>query len=107
MNKREHSRRTKAALRAAKARGTVLGANGAVLAKRHKEAALARAQAHAPLIRQLRAEGLSVRKVAAVLNECGIPSPGGGKWHTSSAHKLLCRIEGNTSILDRLIGWIR
>ena len=91
------SERTKAALRAAKARGTQLGSHGAVLAARHRKAAKAQAMTYAPLVRLLRADGLmSTRQLAEALNERGIASPGGGRWHPSSAHKLIHRLSAET-----------
>jgi DNA invertase Pin-like site-specific DNA recombinase len=87
------SARTKAALAAAQARGTVLGANGQQLARQHKAAALERAQALGPTVRDLRAKGFGIRKVADELNRLSIPSPGGTKWHPTSAAKLIKRLE--------------
>jgi DNA invertase Pin-like site-specific DNA recombinase len=86
------SERTKAALAAAKSRGTKLGANGAALAEANKQAAIARLADTAPRLAALRAEGLSVRRIAAVLNEEGVPSPGGGAWHVANVHRALQRL---------------
>jgi DNA invertase Pin-like site-specific DNA recombinase len=90
------SERTKAALSALKARlkdrGERLGAPAYVYA-RVKAAALERAQALAPDVRDMRAKGFSIRKVADELNRRSIPSPGGTKWHPTSAARLVKRIE--------------
>jgi DNA invertase Pin-like site-specific DNA recombinase len=88
----EHERamiaqRTKAALAAAKARGTRLGNPRPDMA-----AARAVAQGNAarfraairPQIRALQAEGLSFRGIAAELNARGLSAPRGGIWHAAS-----------------------
>lgn len=87
------SQRTKAALAAAKARGTKLGAHGKVLAKQNKQAALERLSPIAERLIDLRREGLSIRAMAAQLNQEGTPSPSGGKWHPANLHRALRRIE--------------
>jgi DNA invertase Pin-like site-specific DNA recombinase len=90
---RRISDRTKAALAAAKARGTRLGVHGRELARLHKAAAVERAAPLASIVRDLRAKGVSVRGLAAKLNSLGYPSPGGAKWHPTSAARLAKRIE--------------
>lgn len=95
------SQRTKAALAAAKARGTVLGANGRTLAARHKAEALDRVAPIAGRLRALRAEGLSLRKIADRLNGEGIPSPGGASWGAVNVQRTLARIgsgDGNEAM---------
>lgn len=42
------------------------------------------------LIRSLRRDGLSIRKIAARLNESAVPTAHGGRWHASTIQKLLC-----------------
>ncbi len=86
------SQRTKAALAAAKARGTVLGRNGRKLAKKNKTEARARLKPIAGRLTAMRDDGKSIRQMVAELNEDGIPSPGGGKWHTTSLHRALHRL---------------
>jgi DNA invertase Pin-like site-specific DNA recombinase len=93
----EHERetisdRTKAALAAAKARGQVLGANGRVLAEQHKADALVRVAPVADRLRALRADGLSLRRIADTLNGEGIPSPGGASWGAVNVQRSLARI---------------
>ena len=89
------SERTKAALAAAKTRGVKLGnPNGAAHLREGCKAAAAkaavvrqgiarvRAAAVAPLLTQLKAEGVSgATATAAELNRRGVPSPGGGMWY--------------------------
>lgn len=86
------SQRTKAALAAAKARGTKLGRNGKVLAKRNKAEAKARLKPIAGRLQAMRDEGMSIRQIVVELNEEGVPSPGGGKWHPTSLHRALQRL---------------
>lgn len=93
----EHERemisdRTKAALAAAKAQGRVLGANGRVLAEQHKADALVRVAPVADRLRALRADGLSLRRIADTLNGEGIPSPGGASWGAVNVQRSLARI---------------
>lgn len=104
----EHERamiaeRTKAALQAAKARGTALGwANPA----RHEDqrratrtgAALRRAQAdrHAthvrPIVREVQAADITTLSgIAAALNARGVRTARGGAWHASTVRNLLAR----------------
>lgn len=89
--------RTKAALQAAKARGTVLGTNGKLLARKYRSEALGRASGLADKVRALQATHPTVRALAEALNERGVPTPRGGQWHASSVHRLLRRIEETRS----------
>lgn len=97
------SERTKAALAAAKRRGTKLGgyrAGAKLTAKARQmgckavaERADARAADIAPTISKLRAAGVtSLRAIAAALNERGIPTPRGGQWQAGSVSQLLARL---------------
>jgi DNA invertase Pin-like site-specific DNA recombinase len=87
------SGRTKDALRAAKARGTVLGRHGReVLAPRNRAAADDRARALAETVGTLKAEGNGVREIATALNARGVPTPRGGRWHATSVQRLLKRL---------------
>lgn len=88
------SQRTKAALAAAKARGTVLGKHGRELARQHRDAAQKRAQELAPAVRDLLLAGYGARRLAAELNARQVPTPtGGGRWHPTSAARLAKRLE--------------
>ncbi len=104
------SRRTKEALSAAKARGTKLGnPNGAAALRRAGKggAPLRRAVSHnadafaaglAPVIDDLRSRGVtSLRAIAAELNERGILTRRGARWHVSNVSNLLRRIERATA----------
>jgi DNA invertase Pin-like site-specific DNA recombinase len=95
------SARTKAALAAAKARGTGLGgfrgyqpshqdrAKG-VEARRTK--AMAKGALLAPTIAALRAAGItSLGGIAKALNEKGITTDRGGQWHPTSVARLLAQ----------------
>ena len=86
------SQRTKAALQAAKARGTILGRNGAVLGARNKALAKERLQPLASRLTALRREGLTMRAMVAALNDSEVTSPGGGKWHLTNLHRALKRL---------------
>jgi DNA invertase Pin-like site-specific DNA recombinase len=95
------SARTKAALAAAKARGTKLGGYrwdiSQVAAKGTAESAKARTAKASkraadllPMIEDIKAGGAtSLRAIARVLNERGIASPSGGQWHANSVRRLL------------------
>jgi DNA invertase Pin-like site-specific DNA recombinase len=97
---------TRKALAAAKARGAALGnPNGAAALRRTakgNEAAVAAIQAKAndragdlsSIVADIRAAGAaSLPAIAAELNERGIVTPRGGKWHPSSVRNLLTRLE--------------
>lgn len=92
--------RTKAALRAAKARGAKLGApKGKLVIARHQALLGIRTAAdrHAsnvlPLIREIMVAGItSLRKVADVLNARGINTARGGKWHAGTVQNLIDRV---------------
>ena len=88
------SKRTREALAAAKARGQRLGAYGAdVLAPRHRAEAAERALALAPVLGVLRAEGATtVRALVDGLNARGVAGPNGGRWHVSTLHRVLARL---------------
>lgn len=90
------SRRTKDALAAAKARGTVLGRNGAVLAKQRKAEACERLEPLAGRLLAMRSEGLSIRQMVAELNDAGVGSPAGGRWHSTNLHRALKRLQSGT-----------
>ncbi|MFK4794794.1 recombinase family protein [Sphingobium sp. ZW T5_29] len=87
------SQRTKAALKASKERGTELGKHGKVLAGQNKADALQRASTVAPELLEMRASGMSMRKIVETMNERGVPSPTGGKWHLTSLHRVMGRLE--------------
>ncbi len=84
--------RTKAALAAAKARGQVLGANGKVLAAKHKAEASARVAPLAEALTAYRAQGLALRAIAERLNADTVPSPGGGQWYAANVQRALQRV---------------
>lgn len=97
------SERTKAALAAAKKRGTVLGGfRGKVPTARHRKLAVEtvqrladdRAADLAPTIRELQATGAtSLRAIAAGLNDRGIPTARGqGTWTAVQVQRVLQRI---------------
>ena len=87
------SERTKAALKAAKARGVRLGRHGAeILAPRFKEEARQRAMELEPVITELKAQGLSLAKIAVELNKRKMATPRGGKWDHSSVGNVLQRL---------------
>jgi DNA invertase Pin-like site-specific DNA recombinase len=95
------SARTKAALAAAKARGTQLGgmrwnsskiaSKGRIAsAKARQGAAQKRANDLLPMIEAIQAEGAqSLRQIAAVLNERSIPTPRGGSWSAMQVQRVM------------------
>jgi DNA invertase Pin-like site-specific DNA recombinase len=98
------SDRTKAALAAAKARGVKLGnPNGAAPLLRAgrgnadavravQAQAAERAREYAEIIEDIQASGVaSLAGIARELNERGIVTPRGGRWHASSVKNLLAR----------------
>lgn len=95
------SDRTKAALKAAKARGVQLGGNrGAVITAEARarsveartEAAGRRATDLLPIIAEIQAAGAgSLREIAAALNARGIPTARGGEWQAVQVQRVLAR----------------
>jgi DNA invertase Pin-like site-specific DNA recombinase len=73
--------RTKAALAAAKSRGVVLGARPSIDPE---------VQA---LISELRDAGLGARRIAARLNEDGVPTVRGGRWQPSTVARVFVRLD--------------
>lgn len=99
------SQRTKAALAAARRRGVRLGnPNGAKHLRRYgnrsavaavRQNANERADNLRPIIEELHAAGIvSVKAVADELNRRGIVTPRGGRWHPTSAARLMDRLAG-------------
>lgn len=87
------SERTKAALKAAKARGVKLGRHGAeVLAPKYREEACQRAKHLQPVIAELQGQGLSLAKIAAELNKRKVQTPRGGRWDHSSVKNVMNRL---------------
>lgn len=92
------SERTKAGLRAAKARGVRLGNPRladvhAVYNARRAAGAAAFAKSIAPHIRQAQNEGAgSLRQIAAVLNAKGVTTARGGHWQAQQVANVLCRL---------------
>lgn len=101
------SARTKAALQAAKARGTALGAHrpGAatlteearakgreIAAETRSHIAARKAEDLVPVIRSIQAQGAkSLRQIAAALNDRGIPTARGGQWSAVQVARVLDR----------------
>jgi DNA invertase Pin-like site-specific DNA recombinase len=92
------SQRTKSALAAAKARGTLLGnRTNLEVAQRNSRAVRSRAAVQfvrnsIPVIKQIQETGLtSLREVAGALNARGIRSARGGEWHPTQVKRVLER----------------
>lgn len=102
------SERTRAALEAAKARGVKLGwsipsRRSEQLRAAQKGAAIRKARADefaanvAPVVRELKGQGLSLRRIAATLNERGVKTARGGKWQATTVRNIFrkqCQIDG-------------
>ena len=96
------SARTKAGLAAAKARGTRLGMSArkkslvrqiaASGAKANQAAAIERTESLRWAVESVLSGDASLRKASDLLNERGIASPGGGRWHAPSLLKAARRL---------------
>jgi hypothetical protein len=106
-----HSRQTKEALAAARARGVRLrNPNGAATLRRAgkgsaalRDAVARNAEAHAtdlaPVLAEIRAAGsTSLRAIAAELSRRGMLTRRGGRWHISTVRNLLARVEGGAPL---------
>ena len=91
------SKRVKAALAAAKARGVILGATGPANLRANLEARMraadAFAQSLAPVIAQFSAAGLTRSAMLRELNRLGIEAVGGGQWKPFQLRRLLQRLQ--------------
>jgi len=93
------SQRTKAALAVAKSRGVKLGG-----ARQHLENHNAQqsrlleleAEAIAPFVLPLRGKGASLRQVAQTLNEFGLKTRRGSRWHHSRVAEVCQYLKANT-----------
>lgn len=89
------SRRTKAALKEAKARGTKLGGLRPGTEKRNaatKNIAEEHAAKLAPIIQPLRASGATLQAIAAALNTSGQPTQRGAPWSPTTVRAVLQRL---------------
>lgn len=96
------SKRTKEALAATKAHGTKLGMHARSKAEIRRLSALGVAGSHTAATARLKplewsikaslTEGVTLRAAADLLNDRGIPSPAGGRWHGPSLHKAARRL---------------
>ena len=90
------SQRTKAALAAAKERGTKLGAPKQhldILAKARTEKALREARQVSAVIVPLRKQGASLRGICEVLNASGMKTSRGNAFHPSLVSRMLTTLE--------------
>jgi DNA invertase Pin-like site-specific DNA recombinase len=89
------SKRTKAALAEAKARGQILGGLRDATMRRN-EVVKANAQARAAkvegIIRPLREAGKTLQQIAEELNLAGVQTARGGAWHASQVKRTLDRL---------------
>lgn len=95
------SERTKAALKAAKARGVTLGNPNLGLARRksnqaNRSAADAFARRTYPTIKSFKDQGYSLRQIAKQLNEQGQRTARDGKWQAVQVSAIIKRMEQNT-----------
>jgi DNA invertase Pin-like site-specific DNA recombinase len=105
------SRRTKDALAAAKARGKKLGGNRGKVHLVAKEGALAsavvrtarakrRAADIGPIVEDIRASGaVSLRQIAAALNERHIKTPRGGEWSATQVMRVLDQVGAGSPVV--------
>ena len=74
-------------------RGVRLGRHAAeVLAPQYREEAHKRAELLQPVLTELKAEGLSLARIAVELNKRKVATPRGGRWDHSSVRNVLKRL---------------
>ena len=95
---RRISERTKAAMMSAKLRGVVIGETGRKRAISLRSEAISVAEAYRGYVETIMsAGGTTVRAVRDALNELGIGSPGGGRWHLPNTARLMARLNQSTT----------
>lgn len=93
------SQRTKAALKALKEKGVMLGnrtnLNEARLKSIDTHVRLADEFANkvSPIIKHLKSEGNTMQSIADKMNEMGVRTRKGGSWHSSTVFKILKRLK--------------
>ncbi|ETD85018.1 DNA invertase [Rhodobacter capsulatus B6] len=91
--RRQISERTKAALTAAKNRGTVLGRNAHQLASTRRENRRKFALENADRLRMAINEAGSISAAARWLNDQKVPTATGGRWHPQTVKNYLDSIQ--------------
>lgn len=90
------SQRTREALQAAKARGVRLGAHGAVLARIHREQAMAAAELLRDAVADAQATGhRTLAEISQALNQVGLCTRQNMAWTPGTTHRLLKRLAEN------------
>ena len=93
------SQRTREGLRAAKARGVELGKTGKDRAAANKAASAAHMAQIMPLIEEIPLEERNtVTKLTRALNDYGVPTLKGGRWHRQSVYRMVRRAKETHSI---------
>ncbi|MCW0221501.1 MAG: recombinase family protein [Prosthecobacter sp.] len=88
------SARTKVALASAKDRGVRLGTYASVLSVRNSQEAVTRAHDLKNTVSSLHAAGfVTVRSLACELNKQGIRTAQNRKWHPTTVHRMLKRLQ--------------
>lgn len=87
------SQRTRDALQAAKARGIRLGVNGAALAEKNKQEALASAETIRPSVEKAIESGCrTLVAISGTLNKAGLRTRRGSEWAPGTTQRLLLRL---------------
>lgn len=97
------SQRTKAALAAAKARGTKLGApviHLKKLAEARSRKAESAAQRVASVIHPLRQQGKPLREICEALNGAGLKTERGGQYHPSLVSRMIKRLNESPATIS-------
>src|SRR5260221_12760123 len=98
----DRSQQIKDGIRRAQRAGKVMGANGRLLAARHREEATRRAAALLHIVDEFSRTGASYRQMVARLNARGELSPGGtGRWHIKTLQRLVARVRQLDPLLVR------
>lgn len=93
------SQRTKEALQASKARGVQLGKNGAVLARKNRNDALAAAEPFRAAVGQALNSGhRTLSEIADALNQAGLRTRQNAAWSPGTIHRLLKRLDEPPSV---------
>jgi len=83
---------TRAGIAAARERGVEWGSAGKIRAAENSASADQFAESLRPLLIELMSRTRATDRLAYRLNQMGLPTPRGGRWHRATVHRLIERL---------------